>query len=184
MQLKEYILTYKEDNKIVANLFDYYENYIRPLDKSFEPYSYYSTKLVLCFFKEHADINPSMGFIKHSRHKDVLVCHCFGCGRTADVVRLHQIIESQYHNREITEQEACRELAEMFHIPIESDLSPDDFEGMFEQRLRKIRYVSRRYTRGEFSRNMFDMRMRGAVNIDAVNSECVKLIATVKQLYD
>ena len=170
---------------MVCNVFDYYENYIKPLDGSFAPYSYRTGKLVLCFFKEHADVNPSMGYMRHSRHKDVMVCHCFGCGRTADVVRLHQIIEAEYHGRNITEEEACRELCQMFHVPIDEEmLGEDDHEGAFESRLRKIRYASMKYTRSDFARALMEMRDSGGVSLDRVNSEGVKLIATVKGLYD
>ena len=130
MNLVDFILTYKRDEKIVVNLFDYYEQFIKPLDKRFEHHSYFSSNLVLCFFKDHADTDPSMGFISHRRLKNVKVCHCFGCGRTADVVRLHQIISSQYLGKDLTEKDACFDLAQKFDIPIDEydELSEDDYE--------------------------------------------------------
>lgn len=184
MNLREYVLTYEVDGKIVANLFDYYDIFISKLDKRFEQYSYYRDKLVLCFFKDHEDLNPSMGYVKHRQYKGALACHCFGCGRTADVVRIHQILSSQYKNVELTEKEACLEIAQMFNIPIEEDLAEDDYEGRELADLKKIGYLSRRYTERDFSGALLNMRLNKKVTLDAVNSECVKMIATVKQLYD
>lgn len=186
MNLKQKILTYEKDGKIVANLFDYYDTFISTLDKQYEQYSYYRDKLVLCFFKDHEDVNPSMGYIKHKSLKGVLVCHCFGCGKTADVVRLHQILRSQYQHVELSEKEACIEIANMFNIPIEleDDLDEEDYEKAYERRLRRIDYLSRHYTVRDFSRTLLDMRKSGNVDLNKVNSECVKMIATSKQLYD
>ena len=185
MTLKDYILTYEVDDKIVVNLFDYYEYFIKPLDERFKNYSYYSSDLVLCFFKDHADINPSMGHIKSKKFKNVRVCHCFGCHRTADVVRLHQIISSQYHNKELTEKEACLDLAQKFNVPLDDfdELDDEDYEAKYIRQLRNIEKLSNRYTIREFSRGLKEIRGSETVDLNKVNSECVKMIATVKQLY-
>lgn len=184
MKLKDYVLSYTRNGEVVANLFDYYERFVKPLDDSFKPYSYYSDKLVLCYFKEHADVVPSMGYIKHRYLKGVTVCHCLGCGRTADVVRLHQIMMQQYKNRELTEEEACREIASIYDIPIEDDvLDEEDYEKAYLRKLRRLDVLSKRYTEREFSQALLRIREKG-VDLDRVNSECVKLIATHKKLYD
>lgn len=189
MTLKEYILTYKSGENNVVSLFDYYEKYIKPLNKKWEHQSYYSTGMVICFFKDHADINPSMGSILDKRMKGVRVCHCFGCGRTADVIRLHQIIQEQYHNRSITEKEACIEVADLYHVPLEEfdELADDDFDGRFARNMHRVDRLQDSYTIREFSRGVMNIRENsdsGVVNLNKLNSECVKMIATVKQLYD
>lgn len=189
MTLREYVLTYEKDGKIAANLFDYYEVFIKHLTERFSKYSYYTSNLVPCFFKDHPDNDPSMGHIKDKRLKNVEVCHCFGCGRTADVVRLHQILNHQYHNRELSEEDACVELADMFGIPIDefSDLDEDDYEGRYLRNLRKVELLSRRYTVRDFSAELLNLRstsVPGQVDLNKLNSSCVKMIATVKQLYD
>ena len=184
MTLTEYILTYTENDKIVVNLFDYYDMVIRPLDDKFKPYSYYNNKLVLCFFKDHQDVNPSMGWINDRHLKGVKVCHCFGCGRTANVVRLHQIISSEYFDKELTEKESCLELAEMFKVPLDdfNFLEDEDYEAKYQSNLKRIDKLQNRYSMQEFRNSLLAIREQG-VNLDKVNSECVKMIATIKQLY-
>lgn len=184
MTLTEYILTYTENDKIVVNLFDYYDMVIRPLDDKFKPYSYYNNKLVLCFFKDHQDVNPSMGWINDRHLKGVKVCHCFGCGRTANVVRLHQIISSEYFDKELTEKESCLELAEMFKVPLDdfNFLEDEDYEVKYQSNIKRIDKLQNRYSMQEFKNSLLSIREQG-VNLDKVNSECVKMIATIKQLY-
>ena len=122
MTLRDYILTYSVNDKIVVNLFDYYERYIKVLDKRFSGYSFYHDRLVLCWFRDHADVNPSMGYVCDKHRRGVMLYHCFGCNRTGDVVRLHQLIMSMYHSKDLSEKEACFDLAALFHVPI------DDFK--------------------------------------------------------
>jgi len=189
MTLREYVLTYSVDDKIVANLFDYYERFIKGLAPRFEKYSYYTNNLVPCFFIDHPDNDPSMGHIKDKHLKNVRVCHCFGCGRTADVVRLHQILNKQYKNRELTERESCLELANMFNIPLDDfeELDEDDYEGRYIRNLRKLDALAEHYTVRDFSQELMRLRSTsepGHIDLDKLNSACVKMIATVKQLYD
>lgn len=189
MTLKDYVLTYEVNDNIVANLYDYYDIFIKTLDKRFEEYSYYNNNLVLCFFKDHADVNPSMGWIKSKHLKGVKVCHCFGCGRTADVVRLHQILNKQYKNRDLDEREACIEVAKLFNIPIDEfdELADDDYEGKYYRNLQRLDSLKNHYTVRDFHNGLLGIRekaINGVVDLNSVNAECVKMIATVKQLYD
>lgn len=189
MTLREYILTYAVDDKIVCNLYDYYERFIKHLSPRFEKYSYYTSNLVPCFFRDHPDNDPSMGSIKDKHLKNVRVCHCFGCGRTADVVRLHQILNQQYNDREMTEREACFELAAMFNIPVEEfeELDDDDYEGKYLRNLQKVSRLAEHYTVRDFSQEVLHLRGSyppGEMDLNRLNSACVKVIATVKQLYD
>lgn len=189
MTLREYILTYSVNDNIVANLFDYYDIFISTLNDSFKKYSYHTSNLVLCYFKDHEDINPSMGWIKDKKLKGVKVCHCFGCGKTADVVRLHQILSKQYLNKELSEQEACYEIADLFSIPLGDfeELDEEDYEEMYMRNLRRIDSLKNRYSVRDWERGIMDIRSNskmGAVDLNKLNSESVKMIATVKQLYD
>lgn len=185
MTLVDYILTYKVDDKIVCNLFDYYENYIKPLDKRFSNHSFYNSKLVLCWFKDHQDINPSMGWIRDRNHTGVKVCHCFGCGWTGNVIRLHQIIQKQYYNKTISERESCEELAKMFGIPLDGfEVEEEDIIKRHFRKVGKIRNLQNRYSSYDFTSEIRMLRTEGVVDLDSVNSECIKLIATNKMLYD
>ena len=184
--LDDYILSYKDGDEIVVDLFSYYENFIRPLDDRFKPYSFYDNKLVLCWFKDHEDVNPSMGYINDRFHKGQKLYHCFGCGKTGDVIRLNQLIESQYHNRELSRKESCIDLAEKFNIDIADfdELADDDYEARYIRKLRQFDMKMKRYTVNDFSHSLLAERITGKPNLDKINSECVKMIATVKQLYD
>lgn len=184
MTLREFILTYERDGRIVANLFDYYEIKIKYLDKRFEDYSYYGSKLVLCYFKDHEDINPSMGWRYASQLKGVRICHCFGCHKSADVVRLHQILRKQYDGVDLTEKDSCFELAALFNIPVDeySELDDDDYDAKYARAFKRVDMLAKKYTRREFSMELLNQRKNG-VNLDSVNNECIKMIATVKQLY-
>lgn len=184
MNLTDYILSYEENGKVVANLFDYYEYFIKPLSDKFSEQTY-DNRLVLCWFKDHADINPSMGFISDKKHKGNKLYHCFGCGKTGDVVRLNQYIESAYHGNELTEKESAIDLAKKFNIDISEfdELEDEDYEGRFNINIKKTETLKRRYTVADYKTNLLELRKEG-VDIDKVNFECIKMIATVKQLYN
>ena len=183
MTLREHILTYERGGEIVASLFNYYDTFITTLDPEFTKYSYRKTKLVLCYMKDHNDVNPSMGYINHKTLKGVMQCHCFGCGRTADVVRLHQLLMQQYRGTMLSEKEACMQLAEMFDIPVDA-IEPDEDPAIrFERKMRAVTRVSRNYSANDFRRNLLDLRSSNNATTDRINSECVKMIATQKKLY-
>ena len=184
--LEDFILSYKVNDEVLVDLFSYYENYIRNLDKRFEPYSYYNNKLVLCWFKDHEDVNPSMGYINDKFHKGQKLYHCFGCGKTGDVIRLNQIIESQYHNNNLDRIESCKDLARKFGIDISDygSFDNEDREVQYLRRLKKLDILKNRYTFKEFSTAIRNQRLTGNIDLNKINSECVKMIATVKQLYD
>lgn len=170
-----------------VTLEDYYEKFIKTLDKRFEAHSYLTSKLVLCFFKDHHDLNPSMGFIRSRSNPNIKMCHCFGCGRTADVVRLHQILSSQYFNKELDEKQACVELADMFGIDISNEelLAQDaDYEAKFNAKMKSVNQLSKGYSIQDFKSAMQQIRSRDKVNLDLVNDECIKYIATYKHLYN
>ena len=166
-------------------LFEYYDKFISELNPRFKQYSYNSGKLVLCYFKDHDDVNPSMGWLRDKKNRDVKVCHCFGCGRTANVVRIHQILSSQYFNREMTEIEACKDLAEIFRVSIEEFKdTEDDLNGEYIAQLNRGRKLQKSYTVQDFKYSLKDIRLHETNNtLEKLNSECVKMIATKKQLY-
>lgn len=167
------------------SLFDYYDKFIVNLDDKFKEYSYNSHKLVLCYFKDHEDTDPSMGWIYDKRNHNVKICHCFGCGRTANVVRLHQILSSQWLHKELTEKESCYELADMFNLPLDDfkDIDDDDLSAKFVTTIKTQHILQKRYTSQDFHYNIQKIKKQG-VDLNKVNSECVKMIATSKMLYD
>lgn len=178
--IKDYILEQ-------ISLEDYYEKFIKTLDKRFEAHSYLTSKLVLCFFKDHQDVNPSMGYIHSRSNPKIKMCHCFGCGRTADVVRLHQILSSQYFGKEFDERQACTDLANIFGLDLsdKANLMKDEsFEDKFNNKMRSVHHLSQGYSSQDFKLAMQQIRSKDKVDLDLVNDECVKYIATHKHLYN
>lgn len=192
MSLEEYILTYRGttdsgEQGLVCNIPDYYERYIKPLDKKFSEYSFYGSRTVICPL--HEDTDPSMGLINHRFLQDVKIYHCFGCGASGTVIRLHQIIQDVYHNRKLSEDEACKELADLFEVPLEEfdDLAEDDYNGKYVAMLKRISKLKDAYTSRSFSQSLLDIRKNSSIDdnerLRLVNVESIKLIATQKKLY-
>ncbi len=190
MKLKEYVLTAKDsDGKIIINIVDYYEKFIKPLDQRFNISSWYSKNLVLCCWKDHADVNPSMGMIKHKFYKDVKIYHCLGCGATGDVIRMHQRIQKEYYNRNITENEACLELCKLFGVDAsayKTVVDAGDQQSLMERLQRVDKYASI-YTIRDYANEIQDARTTCAEDrqrlAEQVNLANIKYIATSKQLY-
>ncbi len=111
----------------------YYEKCVKPLDYKFGRRK--SGKIVCPF---HDDKAPSMGFILNKDGTEIY--HCFGCHASGDVVKLHQGIEKEYHNRTISREQALRELCKMFGYSYE-DLK----EGERRETQSKIKAVQTMY---------------------------------------
>ena len=191
MKLKEYVLTARDSNgNIIMNIVDYYEKYIKPLDPRFNVSSWYTKNLVLCCWKDHHDVNPSMGMIKHKFYKDVKVYHCLGCGATGDVIRMHQRIQKEYYDRNITEQEACLELCDMFGVDAQAykqEVDAGDQQTLMERMKRVSEYKSI-YSIRDYADEIKAARVEAHDNklelANRVNLANIKYIATQKQLYN
>ena len=184
MTIDDYVLSLKnEEGEPLIDLLDYHNKYVRTLSKRLEPWSYYDNKLVLCWFKDHEDVNPSMGYITNKR--GIKLYHCFGCGKTGDVIRLHQYIESAYHSRNLNREEAAKDIASLYNIQINDKIADnlDEVERKYAEDLRKIKRLCTRYTDKEFARELMNKRVQKKLDLKALNSECIKLIATQNMLY-
>ena len=191
MSLEEFILTYRGttdsgEQGIVCNIPDYYERYIKPLDKRFSECSLYSSRTVICPL--HNDTDPSLGLINHRFLTDVKIYHCFGCGASGTIIRLHQFIEELYHGRRLNEQEACNELADLFGISLEDfeEIADDDYDGKYVAMLKRISKLKNSYTIKTFSSELLNIRssdMSLEDKMRLLNNESIKMIATQKKLY-
>lgn len=191
MSLEEFILTYRGttdsgEQGIVCNIPDYYERYVKPLDKRFSEYSLYSSRTVICPL--HNDTDPSLGLINHRFLTDVKIYHCFGCGASGTIIRLHQFIEELYHGRRLNEQESCNELADLFGISLEDfeEIADDDYDGKYVAMLKRINKMKNAYTIKTFSTELLNIRgsdMTLEDKMRLLNNESIKMIATQKKLY-
>lgn len=187
MTLEEYVLTYKDlDGNIVVSVADYYERYVKPLDSRYGNWSFSSGKLVLCCF--HGDINPSMGIIGHKYHKGVQVYHCFGCGASGNVIRMHQRIQKQYYGRTLTDDESALELCQLYGIDATKykSISKDTDQSNFMRRMLRSQELENVYTLKEFSTDLREARAVSSIEERAnkINSAIVKYTATTKHLFD
>lgn len=192
MTLEEYILTYKGTNDndeqgIVCNIPDYYERYIRPLDKRFSEYSFYGSRTVICPL--HNDTDPSMGLINHRFLSDVKIYHCFGCGASGTIIRLHQIIQDTYCNRRLTEEESCKELADLFGVSLDdfSEIADDDYDGKYVDMLKRISKLQKAYTSKDYAHDLLTLRKENNLSMQdklrLLNVESIKMISTQKRMY-
>lgn len=191
MSLEEYILTYvgvtdKGEEGIVCNIADYYERYIKPLDKRFSEYNLYSNRTVICPL--HDDTDPSFGLINHRFYSGVKIYHCFGCGASGTIIRLHQLIQDKYHNIKLTDEEACKSLADLFEIDLSDfeEVDTDDYTTKYNRIMKKICNSRGAYTSKVFHDTLLALRQSELSDNDKMNAlgtESIKMIATQKKLY-
>jgi hypothetical protein len=78
--------------------------------------------------------------------------------------------------------DACKELAELFGVSIEDFKDEEDnLEANYIAQLNRGRKLQKAYTIQDFKYALKDIRLQP--NLDKLNSECVKMIATRNQLY-
>lgn len=190
MTLEEYVLTAKDSNgRIIINIADYYERYIKPLDSRFASSSYFSKSTVLCCWKDHTDINPSLGSIKHKFYNGVRLYHCLGCGATGTVIRMHQRIQKEYYNRDITETESCLELCQLFGVDATEYLKVKDIgdQTNLMDRFRRVEKYRGTYTIRDYQSELREIRFDSSLSSEEiaykVNIANIKYISTKKQLY-
>ena len=190
MDLQEYILTYKEKQedgteKIVANIPDYYDKVVHKIEPKFAARSLTVSRTVICPL--HDDNDPSLGLMNHRHLKGVRFYNCFVCNSTGTIIRLHQRIVSKYEDRKINDEQACYELAKMFNIPLEGieETSEDDFEKRYIRKMMDIDTHLKDYTVRDYSNELLKLRKESqVVDLKQVNKASIKMIATVKKLYE
>lgn len=191
MTIEDYVLTYRnEEGKVVANPEDYYDMIIGPQEPKYGRHSMTDGGQVVCPF--HDDINPSMGTMKDRNKPGVKLFHCFGCGKTGNVIKMHQLTLSRFMHKEMSSEDAAYELASIFQIPVADfdTVAEEDYEKRYMRNMRRIQELERNsYTKTDFSDDIIaiklDAQKNGEIpNLDVVGSPCVKMIATVKQLYN
>lgn len=93
---------------------NYYDRFIKDkLGKSADSFQYH--KLVVCPF--HEDNDASLGTFSHHHLTGVEVYHCFGCGESGDVVRMHQQFE-RLKGRNLTIHTTLVELAKLYGLEL------------------------------------------------------------------
>lgn len=189
------VLTQRNSNgDIKANIPEYYERYIKPLEPKYKDSVLTDSRKAICPLPDHNDTDPSFGLTNHKFYKGVKIYHCFGCGGTGTIIRLHQRIQHKYYNKNLTEDESALELAKIFDIDLSKvdDLSEDNdkIEGGYYMRNSKaLRNLEERYTIRDYQSELRGVRvMRETSNINTqekmINRAIIKMIATGKNLYD
>lgn len=191
MTFEEYVLTAKDsEGKIIITVAEYYERYIKPLDNRFASSSYYGHSKVLCCWKDHTDINPSLGTMPDKFFKGVKLYNCMGCGAHGNVIRMHQRIQHEYHNRDITDNESRLELCKLFGVDAKAFEEMVDIgdQARFMERFRKTCDIKNMYTLRDYSSDLLSVRANSSLSLaeraHGVNIANIKYISTTKQLYD
>ena len=85
------------DYKKIFPIREYYSKFIIPIDSG--RFRLSSGGKMVC--PMHKDHDPSMGVIENTTGE---VCHCFGCGYSADILKLHRDIVRRYKHRRLSER--------------------------------------------------------------------------------
>lgn len=168
---------------------DYHADYIKPLDtKRFGEGDLHTGRTVICPF--HVDTDPSLGTIADKFHPGVRKYHCFGCGVSGDVIRMHQRIQKQYFGNNLTLPESARELCRLYGLDTSMivDIDNNDDQASYMKRRLALRNISGAYTIREYQRDL--LRIRGMKDLSlaekarGINSANIKMIVTSKGLLD
>lgn len=87
---------------------EYFNKYIQPLKPGVTKISE-SELRTCCPFHDERD--PSFGWWQQKRR-----FHCFGCGVSGNVIRLHQLRCRRFEGRKIDYEDALKELVGMYHL--------------------------------------------------------------------
>lgn len=168
-----------------ADIAEYYDKYIKPLDKRFEDSSLVLNRTAICPL--HDDTDPSLGLINHRHKKGVRIYHCFGCGLSGTIVRLHQLVEFKFNKRNLTDKESAEDLCRLLGIDLSKVELADDSrtESSYVKKLRAVKNFTEVYSIRDYERDLLSARKSSNLDemIRRVNSANVKMIATRKQLY-
>lgn len=194
MTLEEYVLTYPDaEGKPLINIADYYERFVKPLSNKYSSSSFLSSRTVVCCF--HDDINPSLGTINHKYLKGVRVYHCFGCGASGTVIRMHQRIQMQFYKKRLSDTEAALDLCRIYGLDttnFEKKAYTGD-QSSYMNRLERVMSLRETYTIREFTddikpvrRETYSDQMLDYDTIErragVVNKAIIKYVATKKGL--
>jgi hypothetical protein len=94
------------ENRVLIE--DYYNKYVFPLKNGLLPLSDLNMKSICPF---HSENDPSFHYWKSRKR-----FHCFGCGVSGNVVRLHVLTQKMYHGRNISHEEAINELIGLYNL--------------------------------------------------------------------
>lgn len=108
------------------SILEYYNRFAVPLENKFYALSE-GRKAGLCPF--HDETDASFHFWEENK-----MYHCFGCGRSGNIVKMHQEFEWIHHKRGIDKTQAMNELAQLFGVTLEAeDFSDDDGLTVFQK---------------------------------------------------
>lgn len=86
----------------------YFNKYIQPLKQGLTKINEGNPRSCCPF---HDETDPSFGWWQEKKR-----FHCFGCGISGDIIRLHQLKSYRYEHRKLDKSEAINELISMYHL--------------------------------------------------------------------
>lgn len=184
MNKEHFILTYRRNGVLLITVEDYYERYIKPLDKRFARFGFHNSTTVVCPFKSHNDRTPSFGLMAHREYAGVKLYHCFGCNAIGSVVTLHQRIQLDYFGRTLSLDESADDLLKLYCVSAEAD-------AVEEQKLtrqERIMCINAKvpYTVRDFERDLLYARDTPNMSADAraslINTAVIKISVSKKRM--
>lgn len=113
---------------------DYYDNYIQPLNTKRFDTKFKDSTLVVCPL--HNDHDPSMGIVRDKRNRKILRYHCFGCGKSGDIINLYQETQRLNRKRNISYNQAGKELADLYKLDL-SQMTEDEKDNSYRRELQR-----------------------------------------------
>lgn len=110
----------KNELKIIekVKIPEYHNEHISKLDKRLRDF-YQGGTTTICPFHDEKD--PSLHFWEKKK-----MFKCFGCGTSGNVIWMHMLTQSRYHKRYIDKNTAIKELAAMYGIELEEELTEEE----------------------------------------------------------
>lgn len=128
---------------------DYYNEYVRGLSGKFRERELTENNTVICPL--HDDHDPSLGVLNPGKGNEKF--HCFGCGKTGDLVDLHKRVEKIWKHRDISREEARKELESLFGVDVGCEGGGGNNENVSALNA-KIDRASKEYGFGDFQRGL------------------------------
>lgn len=152
----------------------YYEKVLSPINSKFKRVK--NDKFICCL---HDDNDPSLGII-HSKGKGEIF-HCFGCHSAGNVIALHKRVSLKYFKKVLDDDEAKRELCNIFNIkydslPVEDEGSLDKIGSKDVRKEVAMRRAMERYDLSDFNSDMIAGKMEGK-GVPYFNTLLVRVIA-------
>lgn len=162
MTIYDLVLKTERNREKVVSIAGYYNNYIRPLDRSrFNKELGTVGKTAICCLHGHHDTDPSFGVFT-PKNSEVERYSCFGCGGSGDVIKLHQHIQYFYKGISMSRQQSAEDLCRLYNLDtslVNQQIEGTDEDIAFFNRQQRIQKGMGTYDFRDYQREILELRL-------------------------